>query len=165
MSAESSVSKDEFKQVMGSFAAGVTVITSVDEAGEASGMTATAFSSLSMDPPLCLVCIDKRAGSHAVISASRRFAVNLLRADQQELSNRFASRRDDKFDGIAQHPGEHGGCPLLDDALAVMECTLVDVFAGGDHDIFVGRLQSCSVDSEAKPLVYWRGGYRELDAP
>jgi flavin reductase (DIM6/NTAB) family NADH-FMN oxidoreductase RutF len=160
----SGVTKDEFKQVMGSFAAGVTVVTSVDGEGNPSGMTATAFSSVSMDPPLCLVCIDKRAGSHAVIAESRRFAVNFLRADQEELSNRFASRRDDKFDGIGQRSGEQGGCPLLADALATMECSLVEIFAGGDHDIFVGRLESCSVDSEAKPLLYWRGAYRQVDS-
>jgi flavin reductase (DIM6/NTAB) family NADH-FMN oxidoreductase RutF len=155
------VSKDEFKAVMGSFAAGVTVITTVTDDGKLFGLTATAFSSLSLDPPLGLVCIDRRAASHDAIAESRRFAVNLLRAGQEELSNRFASRSDDKFQGVAHRPGDVTGCPLFDDALAAMECRVVEVLAGGDHSIFVGEL--CSVRTgEGLPLVHWRGAYRGL---
>ena len=157
-----SVTKEDFKRVMGSFAAGVTVVTTVDDTGAKWGMTATAFSSLSLDPPLCLVCIDKRAGSHGAISQSRKFAVNMLTAEQEEWSNRFASRRDDKFDTVGHSPGEETGCPLLDGALATMECTVVDIFAGGDHDIFVGKLEATNVSDDAKPLLYWSGGYRRL---
>ncbi len=155
------VGKDDFKKVMGSFAAGVTVITAVGDDGKLWGLTATAFSSLSLEPPLCLVCIDKRAGSHQVIAESKKFAVNMLRADQQELSNRFASRSDDKYAGVDHRPGERTGCPLLGGALATMECKLVDVLEGGDHSIFIGEL--CSVDvSDGAPLLYWRGSYRAL---
>jgi flavin reductase (DIM6/NTAB) family NADH-FMN oxidoreductase RutF len=153
-----SVSKDEFKKVMGSFAAGVTVVTTVDADGRKWGLTATAFSSLSMDPPLCLVCVGKGAGSHGPLSEGRKFAVNMLTSDQEELSNRFASRIDDKFEGVAHHAGEATGCPVLDDALASMECEVTDVHAGGDHDIFVGKLTSVTV-SEGEPLLYWRGKY------
>lgn len=155
------VTKDEFKQVMGSFAAGVTVVTSATPGGGLVGLTATAFSSLSMDPPLCLVCIDKRGGSHDAIVESRVFAVNVLTADQEALSNRFASRRDDKFDGLEVELGKDTGCPLLPGALASMECRLVDVLPGGDHSIFVGELTSVRV-SEGAPLLYWRGAYRRL---
>ncbi len=156
------VSKDEFKQVMGSFAAGVTVVTTVDEEGRKWGLTATAFTSLSMDPPKCLVCIDKRAGSHAALSKGRKFAVNMLKREQEELSNRFASRSDDKFEGVPHHAGDVTSCPLLEDALATMECEVTDVFPGGDHDIFVGELKSVHV-ADGQPLIYWRGKYAAVD--
>lgn len=155
----SSVSKEDFKKVMGSFAAGVTVVTTVDEDGNKWGLTATAFSSVSMEPMLCMVCVDKRAGSHGPLSRSRRFAVNMLTAGQEEISNRFASRIEDKFADVAHHAGEATGCPLLDDALATMECVVTDIYAGGDHDIFVGELKSVSV-ADGDPLLYWRGAYR-----
>jgi flavin reductase (DIM6/NTAB) family NADH-FMN oxidoreductase RutF len=157
------VDKDAFKKVMGSFAAGVTVITTVDDDGKPWGLTATAFSSLSLDPPLCLVCIDKRAGSHDVLANSRKFAVNVLTSEQQDLSNRFASRSDDKYQGVAHRAGETTGCPLLDGSLATMECSVVDVLAGGDHSIFVGELCSVQV-GDGWPLLYWRGQYRKVAA-
>ena len=155
------VSKDDFKSVMGSFASSVTIVTTVDAEGRKWGLTATAFSSLSMDPPLCLVCVDRRAGSHGPLSESKKFAVNMLTADQDALSNRFASRIDDKFEGVPHHAGEKTECPILDDALASMECTVTEIFAGGDHDIFVGQLESVKV-GDGKPLLYWRGKYSDL---
>ena len=155
------MTKDDFKNVMGSFAAGVTVVTTLREDGGFTGLTATAFSSLSMDPPLCLVCVDRRGSNHDALQTSRRFAVCMLASSQTDLSNRFASRADNKFEGVAYSLGAETGCPLLDGALATMECEVVDVFPGGDHSIFVGRLLSVSV-SEGAPLLYWRGGYRGL---
>lgn len=154
----SAPSKEDFKKVMGSFAAGVTVVTTVDQDGNKWGLTATAFTSVSMEPMLCLVCVDKRAGSHGPLSSSRRFAVNMLAAGQQELSNRFASRIDDKFAGVAHHEGDATGCPLLDEALATLECVVTEIYAGGDHDIFIGELKSVHV-ADGEPLLYWRGGY------
>jgi flavin reductase (DIM6/NTAB) family NADH-FMN oxidoreductase RutF len=155
------VTKEDLKKVMGSFAAGVTVVTTLDADGKSVGLTATAFSSLSMAPPLCLVCVHRQGASHDALVASGRFAVNLLGADQVELSNRFASRSDDKFAGVAHRKGDATGCALLDNALATMECELVDVLPGGDHSIFVGKLVAVSV-AEGRPLLYWRGGYRQL---
>jgi flavin reductase (DIM6/NTAB) family NADH-FMN oxidoreductase RutF len=155
------VAKDDFKRVMGSFAASVTVVTTVDGAGKEWGLTATAFTSLSLEPPLCLVCIDKRAGSLGALLESRKLAVSILEAGQQELSQRFASNRDDKFDGVAHHAGEVTGCPLLDGALATLECEVRDVIEGGDHHIFIGELVSLST-SEGRPLVHWRGQYADL---
>jgi flavin reductase (DIM6/NTAB) family NADH-FMN oxidoreductase RutF len=157
------VSKDDFKAVMGSFAAGVTVVTTVDGEGRKWGLTATAFSSLSMDPPLCLVCVGKNAGSHGALTAAKKFAVNLLTADQEHLSNHFASRKDDKFAEVEHSAGEATGCPLLSGALASMECEVTDILPGGDHDIFVGKLVSSAV-SDGTPLMYWRGKYRQLPA-
>lgn len=157
-----SIDKEAFKAVMGNFAAGVTVVTAVDAEGRRWGLTATAFSSVSLDPPLALVCVDKRAGSHGALSDSRRFAVSLLSAEQVDLSNRFASRAEDKFDGVTWRAGEVTGCPVLEGALAWMECEVADVFPGGDHDIFVGRLVA-SGTGEGKPLVYWGGKYGDVE--
>jgi flavin reductase (DIM6/NTAB) family NADH-FMN oxidoreductase RutF len=159
-----SVSKDDFKSVMGSFAAGVTVVSTVDGTGKKWGMTATAFCSLSLEPPLCLVCVDRRAGSYGPLLESRKFGVSLLSSAQEDLSKRFASRIEDKFSGVPHRIGEVTGCPLLEGALAQCECEVVDVFAGGDHDIFVGRVCSSSVDGDGRPLVHWRGRYREVTA-
>ncbi len=156
-----SPSKDDFKKVMGSFAAGVTVVTTVDEGGKLWGLTATAFTSVSMDPMLCLVCVDKRAGSLGPLTASRKFAVNMLDLSQEEISNRFASRIEDKFADTPHTLGEATGCPLLDGALATMECEVHEIYAGGDHDIFVGELKRIQVN-DGTPLIYWRGKYRAV---
>lgn len=155
------VTKDEFKAAMGSFAAGVTVITTAGGDGRLHGLTATAFTSLSMEPPLCLVCIDKKAGSHGAMAASRKFAVNVLNDAQEEVSNRFASRREDKFEGVAWAPGAATGCPVFSEALAAMECEVTQILPGGDHDIFVGEIKGVRV-GEGKPLVYWKGAYGDV---
>ena len=156
-----SVSKDDFKAVMGSFAAGVTVVTTVDSEGRKWGLTATAFTSVSLDPPLCLVCVHKNSGSHGPLTAAGKFAVNLLSAEQDGLSNHFASRKDDKFAEVEHSDGAETGCPLLSGALATMECVTEHVYPGGDHDIFVGKLVSTSV-SDGQALVYWRGKYGDV---
>lgn len=156
-----SVSKEDFKQVMGSFAAGVTVVTTVDGAGQKWGLTATAFTSVSLEPMLCLICVDRRAGSHGALSDARKFAVNVLSAAQEPLSNRFASRIDDKFEGVPHRSGAETGCPLLDGALATLECEVTAIVPGGDHDIFVGELKGVTV-AEGEPLLYFRGKYCDL---
>ena len=158
----SAVTKDDFKLVMGSFAAGVTVVTTVDDSGGKWGLTATAFSSVSLDPPLCLVCVDKRAGSLDALTQSRKFAVNILDASQEQLSNHFASRSEDKFADVAHHAGEATGCPLLEGALATMECEVKEIYAGGDHDIFVGELKATHCAGGGGALVYWRGKYADV---
>lgn len=158
----SGVSSDDFKAVMGSFCSGVTVVTTVDGEGGKWGITVSAFSSLSMDPPLCLVCIDKRAGSLGTLNEAKKFAVNLLSDQQDGLSNNFASRKDDKFADVEHEAGPATGCPVFPGALAWMECEVTEVLAGGDHDIFVGKIVGVKVDSEAKPLLYWRGAYGDI---
>lgn len=155
------IDAEAFKAVMASFGASVTVITTVDAEGQPHALTATAFSSLSKQPPLCLVCVDQRARAHAVIRRERRFAVNILKHSQADLSAHFATSVDDKFDGVDWTAGEMTGCPLLPDALAWMECRLVAEHPGGDHDIFIGELVNSDVD-EGSPLVYFRGNYVEL---
>ncbi len=158
----SGVTAEEFKRAMASFAVGVTVVTTLDNAGAPRALTATAFSSLSKTPPLCLVCVDRKSRAHAPILASRRFAINMLSAEQAALSERFAdSTIEDKFAGVDWFKGARTGCPVLAGALCSLECELVEVHAGGDHDIFVGRLLAVAVDGGA-PLVYFRGGYAAL---
>lgn len=155
------VSSDDFKAVMGSFASGVTVVTTVDDAGALWGLTVSAFCSLSLDPPLCLVCIDERAGSLAAMTEARKLAVNVLGDGQEELSNRFASRVEDKFAGVDYQVGPVTGCPVFPEALAWLECEVDAILDGGDHKIFVGRLVNTQVN-EGKPLLYWGGAYGDI---
>jgi flavin reductase (DIM6/NTAB) family NADH-FMN oxidoreductase RutF len=155
------VSKDDFKAIMSSFGSGVTVVTTVDGAGKLSGITVSAFSSLSLDPPLCLVCIDKRAASSAALTESKKFAVNILSDQQEAVSNGFARSVADKFAEVNHEAGPVTGCPVLPEALAWMECEVTDITAGGDHDIFVGKLVNVQVN-EGKPLLYWGGAYGDI---
>jgi len=159
-----SVRAEDFKAAMASFAAGVTVVTTTDERDLPQALTATAFSSVSVSPPLCLVCIDKRARTYQPLLLKGCFAVNILCSEQQPLSARFAAPITDRFAGVGWRPGNVTGCPILDGALAFMECHVVEVHSGGDHDIFLGRVASVEVRDGA-PLVYWRGSYSSLRPP
>jgi flavin reductase (DIM6/NTAB) family NADH-FMN oxidoreductase RutF len=149
----------QFKLAMSHFASGVTVVTTELE-GTRYGMTVASFASLSLHPPLVLVCIEKSVKSHEAIAAAGQFGINILSADQAELSNRFASRRDDKFDGVALRDGRLG-VPLLEGAVCTLECRLHEALPGGDHTIFVGEVVEAHA-VEAAPLVYFRSGYRGL---
>jgi 3-hydroxy-9,10-secoandrosta-1,3,5(10)-triene-9,17-dione monooxygenase reductase component len=155
---------DGFRAAMASFAAGVTVVTTLDDAEEPQAVTATAFSSVSLDPPLCLVCIDRRGRTYRPLLFKRRFAVNILRADQAWISSQFASTRPDRFARVPWRRGLATGCPLIENALAWMECEVAEVHSGGDHDIFLGRPAAVAV-SDGEPLVYWRGSYSSLPPP
>ena len=156
-----SITADEFRAAMGSFAAGVTIITTRDEAGRSFGLTATAFSSVSRDPPLCVICVARSAEAHPVLLASGRFAVNFLAANQEGLSARFATHGLDKFDGVLHHAGPATGCALVDGAMASIECTVHAQHAAGDHDLFIGQICSVVIASEP-PLVYFRGRYCDV---
>jgi flavin reductase len=156
-----SVAPEQFKAAMGSFAAGVTIVTTLDGEGVAHALTATAFSAVSLSPPLCLVCVDKRARTRQPLLMRRHFAINMLDAQQQDLSARFASSIPDKFAGVSWWGGELTGCPILEGALTWLECQVVEVHSGGDHDIFIGRVLSVQVH-DGTPLVYWRGRYSSL---
>jgi flavin reductase (DIM6/NTAB) family NADH-FMN oxidoreductase RutF len=159
-----SVKAEEFKAAMASFAAGVTVVTTMDERNFPQALTATAFSSVSVSPPQCLVCIDKRARTYQPLLLKGCFAVNILSSDQESLSARFAAPLSDRFAGVSWRGGDVTGCPIIEGALAFMECHVVEVHSGGDHDIFLGRVASVAVRDGA-PLVYWRGSYSTLPPP
>ncbi len=154
------VDKDTFRSIMGSFAAGVTVVTTVDGQGNPFGLTVTAFSSVSMAPPLALVCIDKDTTSHPHFASSELFAINFLSAGQEDVSNRFASSTADKFGETKWRAGELGA-PILEGTLGFAECRVVHAYDGGDHTIFVGQIERAET-SPGEPLMYYRGAYRRL---
>ncbi|MBV9494482.1 MAG: flavin reductase [Acidobacteria bacterium] len=149
----------QFKLAMSHFASGVTIVTTEAE-GKAYGMTVASFASLSLHPPLVLVCIEKSTKTHEAIVAAQRFGVSILGLDQKDVSNRFASRADDKFAGIETWRGELE-LPLIANALTALECRVHQQLAGGDHSIFVGEVVSTKT-REGQPLVYFRSGYREI---
>jgi flavin reductase (DIM6/NTAB) family NADH-FMN oxidoreductase RutF len=150
-----------FRAVLGRLASGVSVITTVDADGRDHGMTITALCSVSLDPPLILVCVDRAATMYPHMLTASRFAVSMLTADQESLSQRFAKTGDDKFGGVAC-TRELTGCALVDDALAHLECHVWAQYEGGDHTIFVGRVVRAAA-REAQPLLYYRGAYAGLD--
>ncbi|HUF31505.1 MAG TPA: flavin reductase family protein [Gemmatimonadaceae bacterium] len=157
-----SVDQATFRSVLGRFASGVTVMTVRDRDTD-HGMTASAFCSLSLDPPLVLVCIDRTTRMHERLQSAEHFAVNLLAADQEMISRRFAEPPDDsRFEGVGFTRGTTGA-PLLTDALAHLECELVKRYPGGDHTIIVGRVVGAAAAGDARPLLYYRGGYAELE--
>lgn len=153
------VDEARFRQTMGYFASGVTVVTTQHE-GRLYGMTISSFTSLSLNPPLILICVDQHISNHDAIKHAQRFVINVLEQRQEHLSRRFASREDDKFVGVAWHDG-HLGLPVLEGALAVIECHLYNTLPGGDHTIFVGEVVHVEV-GEGSPLLYYRRGYHEL---
>ncbi|MBV8517587.1 MAG: flavin reductase [Acidobacteria bacterium] len=149
----------EFRAAMSHFASGVTVVTTEHE-GKRYGMTVASFASLSLHPPLVIVCIEKSVKSHDAIAAAGRFGVSILALDQKDVSGRFASKRDDKFDGVAVREGALG-VPLIEGAICTLECRIHQQLPGGDHSIFVGEVVDAQM-REAAPLVYFRSAYREL---
>jgi flavin reductase (DIM6/NTAB) family NADH-FMN oxidoreductase RutF len=154
------IEKPLFRSVMGSFAAGVTIVTTRKSDGEPCGLTATAFTSVSLLPPLALVCVDKKSDSYPYFEASGVFAVNFLANGQQDISQRFAVSGGDKFTGIAWRPGSVGA-PLLDGTIGQVECRIVHAYDGGDHTIYVGEIEAAAT-ADGEPLIYFRGAYRTV---
>jgi flavin reductase (DIM6/NTAB) family NADH-FMN oxidoreductase RutF len=161
--AEGELSAADFRHAIGHFATGVTVITSVGPDGQPVGTTANAVSSLSLDPPLILVCFDQSSQTLEAVQAHGAFAVNVLAAPQQHLSANFARRGlAAAWDGVRHRPGLTGS-PRLHGVLATLECTVEHRLPGGDHEIVVGRVRDVETgDAEAAPLLFWRGGYASL---
>lgn len=153
------IDEARFKLAMSHFASGVTIVTTEHE-GKQYGMTVASFASLSLHPPLVLVCIEKSVKTHDAIAGAGAFGVSMLALTQQDVSGRFASRRDDKFDGVAVRRGELN-VPLIDGATCTLECRLHAQLPGGDHTIFVGEVVDIQTTEDA-PLVYYRSAYREL---
>jgi flavin reductase (DIM6/NTAB) family NADH-FMN oxidoreductase RutF len=155
------VNKTQFRTALGHFASGVTVVTTKNADARPHGITVSAFTSLSLDPPLVLVCINRTAFVHDSFQVGGVFVVNVLAADQEDLSRLFASREPDKFAGVGYTAGLDG-VPVLTDALANIECRLKRAYEGGDHTIFVGEVEQVTVREEGHPLLYYRGGYANL---
>lgn len=154
------IKPDEFRHVLGHFATGVTIVTTCDAEARPAGLTASAFSSVSLDPPLVLICVDHKSQSYPTLRDSGRFGINILHREHEPISRRFASTRLDKFDGVPFRSGVLG-VPLIEGALAHLECRTVNAYVEGDHTIFVGRVESAQA-GEGEPLLYYRGGYHRL---
>jgi flavin reductase (DIM6/NTAB) family NADH-FMN oxidoreductase RutF len=149
----------EFRRVMGHFATGVTIVTTRDATGGPCGLTANAVCSVSIKPTLVLVCVEHRADSHECIRGSGVFAVNVLAQEGGEtLARRFSTWEvEEKFRGVAYRE-ETTGAPVLQGALAWLDCRVVETHAGGDHTIFLGEVMAADA-REGSPLLYYRGGY------
>lgn len=156
------IDPDSFRSVLGRFASGITVVTTQDADGLDVGMTVSAFCSVSLRPPLVQVCIDHAASAYSACRTAARFAVNILASDQEALSRRFAAVDSaHRFDGIGYVRGE-SGLVLLEDALAHLECRVIAQHPAGDHTLFIAEVERGSA-RDARPLLYYRGGYAQLE--
>ena len=155
-----SLDQDAFRAVLGRFASGVTIVTVLGANGRDYGMTVSAFSSVSLEPPLVMVCIGEEASLKPMIAQATHYGVSILASDQEPLSRRFAAHGE-RFDGIGFTRGENG-MALIDGALAFMECRIVARHSAGDHTIVIGEVEAASVE-DARPLLYYRGGYAQLE--
>jgi flavin reductase (DIM6/NTAB) family NADH-FMN oxidoreductase RutF len=156
------VDPDLFRGTLAYWASGVTVVTS-RRGQDVRGMTASAVCSVSLDPPLVLVCIDKTAIMHDFVAQSGVFALNILARDQEDVSRACASRKVEesrRLEGIPYHD-EATGCPVLDGAISFLDCEVEHAYEGGDHTIFVGRVHAAGA-RDGEPLVYFRGAYRRV---
>jgi len=147
---------------MGMFATGVTVVLTRDAAGAPAGLTVNAFSSVSLEPPLVLICVDVRSDAHDPLAQSGIFGVSVLSETQEDVSRRFAWRGPEKFEGFILEHGETGAL-LVPGAAAHLECRVVGAHRGGDHTVYVGEVRVIRVVS-GRPLIYHCGGYRRLAA-
>ncbi|MEP5155364.1 flavin reductase family protein [Planktotalea sp.] len=157
---ETKIDPRALRDVLGCFATGVAVVTSVGDEGKPVGMTINSFSSVSLDPPLVLWSIGLETPSRSAYAAHPSFAINIMCAQSKELSLHFARPSEDKFAGIDWRPGIDG-VPVLDAALATFECTVEDRIVSGDHEIFIGRVMSMG-QREADPLLFHRGKFAHL---
>lgn len=150
-----------FRKALGCFATGITVVTSRDESGKAIGLTVSSFSSLSFDPPLVLVCLDKRTVCLEAIKTAGYFAVHVLRLEQRELSITFAGKLTDKFAHIAWET-RVTGAPVIPGCLALFDCRTEQVIEGGDHLILLGRVAHVEYSEAGQPLLYYRCAYGQM---
>lgn len=148
------VDSTAFRDTMARFPSGITIVTTSDESGRPYGFTASSFCSVSAEPPLVLVCLAKSAKSYPVFAGNDRFAISILHADQVNLARRFASRGADKF-AEGRFIRTSGGGTVLEDALAVIECSVYRRYEGGDHMILVGEVQRLSLGEWRRPAVYF----------
>jgi flavin reductase (DIM6/NTAB) family NADH-FMN oxidoreductase RutF len=155
-----SLTSDEFRDVISHFASGVTVITALHD-GRPYGTTASAVTSLSLEPPMLLICMNKQSETGRAVAQSKRFGVNILGADQVDLAERFAQKGSDKFAGVPVTPGEWGE-PLFDEALATLECHVAEETTGGTHYVFLAEVDSGAARGGA-PLAYFKGKFGRLE--
>lgn len=152
------------REVMGQFATGVTVLTAAGDDGH--GMTANAFTSVSLDPPMILCCVSRAARMHAAITSAQAFAVSVLGNDQQDVARYFADWRRPRgmaqFNEVDWTPGPHTGSPLLAGSIAWLECRLATVYEGGDHSIFLGEVLGSNRGADQPALLFYGGSYHDI---
>ncbi len=152
----------QFRDAMGSFATGVTVVTSTSKNGSPMGITVNSFSSVSLDPPLVLFCLGYEGNHCREFIESGQYAIHILAEDQGELCQRFASPIENRFEGVEYRKGSGGDAPVFDGSIAVIECRQQQLIEAGDHMIFLCNVTDLEVNMEKKPLLYYRGGFPEL---
>jgi len=161
------MAESSLREVMSQFATGITVLTAAGDCGH--GMTANAFTSVSLDPPLVLCCVARPARFHESVLCAGSFGVSFLAADQEPVARYFADKRRPhgpvQFDAVEWVPGPHTGSPLLSGALGWLECRLSTVYEGGDHSIFLGKVLSASRGPDRQALLFYGGGYHQVQAP
>lgn len=150
-----------FRNACGKFATGITIATTTDASGCPHGLTANSFSSVSLNPPLVLVCIGTRSAVHETFFSAKAFAINILSEDQRRLSDQFASSGEDRFSGVEWTPGPLGS-PWLRGALAQLECRTYERHPAGDHTIFLGLAEAVRTESDSAPLIYFSSSYQTL---
>ena len=155
------VDQHAFRAVLGRFATGVTIVTAAGPRNRDVGITVTAFSSVSLEPPLVSICIDHSASVYNAMAKAKHFVVNILSEGQEALARRFAEPGPNRFDGIGFDRGQNGAVILME-VLGYVECSVVARHEAGDHDIIIGEVEVAMAD-EGKPLLYYRGGYAQLE--
>ena len=156
-----SVDQSAFRAVLGRFATGVTIVTALDRRKRDVGMTVSAFASVSLDPPLVLFCIDHSASVYPSLCKANHFIANILSDGQEALARRFADKDTNRFEGVGYDRGRNGAAVLFD-VLGYVECEVVARHASGDHDVIVGRVDVAEA-FDGRPLLYYRGGYAQLE--
>jgi len=151
----------EFRNALGTFATGINVITTISSDGVPLGMTVNSFTSVSLDPPLILVCLDKKSAMTESFVNGKGFGVNILHESQQSVSNDFAGKSEDRFATHGYSTSEREN-PVLDGIVSFLDCQREEVYEGGDHLILVGRVMSFTYQSDADPLIYFNGAYHGL---
>jgi len=151
----------DFRHALSCFASGVCVITTQNRKGEELGVTISSFCSLSLEPPLVLFCLGKSTRNIDVYAESSVFVVNILAADQIDISENFASQYQNKFKDVCYVKGKNG-CPTLPGCVATLECTLVNKYDGGDHFILVGQVTFLNTSESGSPLLRYRGSYGSI---
>jgi flavin reductase (DIM6/NTAB) family NADH-FMN oxidoreductase RutF len=154
------IEPQELRRIMGHFATGVTVITITNQDGTPTGLTANAFMSLSLNPPLVLISVDKGATCYACFELKNGFTVNFLSEDQEEISRRFATKGADKFANLKWRAGSNGAA-IIEGALGYVECKITECHEGGDHTIVVGEIVAAGATGE-RPLLFFKGKYQRL---
>ena len=162
MSGRGALSEREFRRACGHFLTGVTIVTARGDDGRPIGITVNSFTSVSLEPPLVLVCIDRGSGAHRAFTEGAPFAVHVLHRAQRHVSTRFATPQPDKFTGIGWRPTERG-VPILTEFTALFECTTVSSQAAGDHGLFIGHVDRVEIRDTDAPLAFYRGAYVRVE--